>query len=99
MENFIKKLKPTDIFLVLSVGSDLKDLVLLCANYLLLKPTGIAFTKFDETTQPGKVFSILDVISLPVACFGDGKRIFIDLEKGNPQYMYDKIFESKVKEI
>jgi len=98
MENFIKRLKPTDIFLVLSVGSDLKDLVLLCANYLLLKPTGIAFTKFDETTQPGKVFSILDVISLPVACFGDGKRIFIDLEKGNPQYMYDKIFESKAED-
>ena len=72
-------------------------MVLLCANYLLLKPTGIAFTKFDETTQPGKVFSILDVISLPVACFGDGKRIFIDMEKGNPQYMYDKIFERKIE--
>ncbi len=99
MEGFIKRLKPTDIFLVLSVGSDLKDLVLLCANYLLLKPTGIAFTKFDETTQPGKVFSILEVISLPVASFGEGKRIFIDLEKGNPQYMYDKIFERKVEDI
>jgi flagellar biosynthesis protein FlhF len=98
MESFIKRLKPTDIFLVLSVGSDLKDLVLLCANYLLLKPSGIVFTKFDETTQPGKVFSILDVISLPVACFGDGKRIFIDIERGNPQYMYDKIFDSKVEE-
>lgn len=98
MESFIKRLKPTDIFLVLSVGSDLKDLVLLCANYLLLKPTGIAFTKFDETTQPGKVFSILDVISLPVACFGNGKRIFIDLEKGNPQYMYNRIFKSKTED-
>jgi flagellar biosynthesis GTPase FlhF len=82
---------------VLSVGSDLKDLVLLCANYLLIKPTGIAFSKFDETTQPGKVFSILDVISLPVVCFSDGKRVFVDIAKGDPQYMYDKIFESPTR--
>lgn len=99
MEAFIKKLKPTDIFLVLSVGADLKDLVLLCANYLLLKPTGIAFTKFDETTQPGKVFSILDVINLPVTSFGDGKRIFIDMKKGNPQYMFDMLFEKENEEV
>ena len=97
LENFIKILKPTDIFLVLSVGADLKDLVLLCANYLLLKPTGIAFNKFDETTQPGKVFSILDVINLPVVCFGDGKRIFVDIAKGDPQYMYDKLFDSPIR--
>lgn len=99
LEHFIKVLKPTDIFLVLSVGSDLKDLVLLCANYLLLKPTGIVFTKFDETTQPGKVFSILDVINLPVACFGGGKRIFLDLAKGDPKFMFDKLFDSETKEI
>lgn len=94
LEQYIKVLKPSDIFLVLSVGSDLKDLVLLCANYLLLKPSGIAFSKFDETTQPGKVYSILDVISLPVVCFGDGKRVFVDIAKGDPQYMHDKIFDT-----
>lgn len=91
-EQYIKVLKPTDIFLVMSVGSDLKDLVLLCANYLLVKPNGIIFTKFDETTQPGKVFSILDVISLPVVAFGDGKRIFVDVQEGKADYMFNKIF-------
>ncbi len=97
-EQYIKILKPTDIFLVMSVGADLKDLVLLCANYLLVKPTGIIFTKFDETTQPGKVFSILDVISLPVVAFGDGKRIFVDTQEGKPEYMFNKIFGAKTGE-
>ncbi len=97
-EQYIKILKPTDIFLVMSVGADLKDLVLLCANYLLVKPTGIIFTKFDETTQPGKVFSILDVISLPVVAFGDGKRIFVDTREGKPEYMFNKIFGAQTEE-
>jgi len=97
LEGFVKRLKPTDIFLVLSVGSDLKDLVLLCANYLLLKPNGIVFTKFDETTQPGKVFSILDVINLPVVSFCDGKKIFIDVHKGEPEYMFKKVLPQNME--
>lgn len=98
LDEYIKMLKPTDIFLVLSVGADLKDLVLLCANYLLLQPHGIIFTKLDETTQPGKVFSILDLISLPVACFSSGKKIFRDIAPGKPEYMFDILFNSLTEE-
>ncbi len=94
LDAYVKLLKPTEIFLVLSVGADLKDLVLLCANYLLLQPHGIVFTKLDETTQPGKVFSILDLISLPVACFINGKRVFRDLVPGRAEYISDLIFNS-----
>lgn len=94
LEEYVKAFKPTDIFLVLSMNTDLKDLFLSCALYLLLKPTGIAFTKFDETTQPGKVFSILEELNLPVVCYGEGKRIFIDVAAPSIDYMFDKIFET-----
>lgn len=99
LDEYVKMLKPTEIFLVLSVGADLKDLVLLCANYLLLQPHGIIFTKLDETTQPGKVFSILDLISLPVVCFNNGKKIFRDISPGNPEYMYNILFNNLTEEV
>jgi len=94
LEEYIQLLKPTDIFLVLSLNTDLKDLFLTSALYLLLKPSGVIFTKFDETSQPGKVFAILDELKLPVVACSEGKRIFIDIEPGQIDFLYKKIFEN-----
>jgi len=93
LEEYIKVLKPTDIFLVLSMSTDLKDLFLASAVYLLMKPTGVVFTKFDETTQPGKVFSVLEELCLPAVSFSEGKRVFIDAEPANVDYLFNKLFE------
>jgi len=93
LEKYIETVNPSDIFLVLSMTTDTRDLFLSCGTYILLKPTGIIFTKFDETTQPGKVYSIIDELELPVVCFCEGERIFIDVEAGNHDYLPKKIFE------
>ncbi len=94
LEQYIETVNPTEIFLVLSMSTDTRDLFLSCGTYLLLKPTGIIFTKFDETTQPGKIFSIIEELNLPVVCFCEGERIFIDVASGNPDYIFNKIFET-----
>jgi flagellar biosynthesis protein FlhF len=94
LEEYVKAFHPTDIFLVLSLNTDLKDLFMSCALYLLLKPSGVVFTKFDETSQPGKVFSILDELELPVVCYGEGKRIFIDVIPPDIEYIFNKLFEA-----
>ncbi len=73
---------------------DLKDMYLSSALYMLLKPAGIILTKFDETAQPGKVFSIAAELSLPIAAVADGKRIFIDMHLPNADYAVTKLFES-----
>jgi len=78
----------------LSLNTDLKDLFLTSALYLLLKPSGVIFTKFDETSQPGKVFAILDELKLPVVACSEGKRIFIDIVPGQIEFLYKKIFEN-----
>lgn len=93
LEKYIEVTNPTELFLVLSMTTDIRDLFLSCGTYLLLKPTGVIFTKFDETTQPGKVFSIAEELNLPVVCFCEGERIFIDVAAGNIDYLYKKIFE------
>jgi len=94
LEEYVKAVKPTDIFLVLPMNSDIKDLYLSAALYMLLKPSGLVLTKFDETSQPGKVFSIVNELKLPVVAFGDGKRIFIDIEMPKVEYALNKIFDS-----
>ena len=93
LEEYVKVVKPSEIFLVLSMSTDLDDLFLSCAMYMLLKPTGVAFTKFDETTKPGKLFSILDELKLPVVYFSEGKRVFIDIAPGRVDYIENKIFD------
>ncbi len=93
LEDFIKVVQPTDIFLVLSMSTDLKDLFLAAALYLLIKPTGIILTKFDETAQPAKVFTILEELNIPIVAFCEGKRIFIDIALPNEDYVLNKIFE------
>ena len=94
LEAYIKAVKPTDIFLVLPMSSDIKDLYMSTALYMLLKPTGIVLTKFDETAQPGKVFSIINELNLPVVAFCEGKRIFIDIAMPQVDYVLNKVFEA-----
>ena len=98
LEEYIKIIKPTDIFLVLAMNTDLDDLFLSCAVYLMLKPTGVAFTKIDETTKPGKLFSILHKLKLPVVYFSEGRRVFIDIAPGEADYIERKIFDREEKQ-
>lgn len=93
LEEYVKAVKPSDIFLVLPMTTDLKDMYLSAALYMLLKPSGIILTKFDETAQPGKLFSIIDELKLPVAGIADGKRIFIDMQMPNADYAIHKLFD------
>jgi flagellar biosynthesis protein FlhF len=93
LERYLEVVKPTNIFLVLSMASDVRDLFLSCGMYILLNPSGIIFTKFDETSQPGKVFSVLEEIKLPVAAMCEGKRIFIDIVTGNVEFLFKRIFD------
>jgi len=93
LEEYVKAAKPTEIFLVLAMSGDLKDLFMASAIYMLLKPDGIILTKFDETTQPGKVFPIINEMNLPVAAICDGKRIFMDITVPKAEYVFDKLFD------
>lgn len=94
LEEYVKAVKPNDIFLVLPMTTDLKDMFLSSALYMLLKPSAIILTKFDETAQPGKVFSIIDELKLPVAAIADGKRIFIDMHIPDADYAIHKLFDT-----
>ena len=98
LEEYVKAVKPTEIFMVLAMNTDLRDLFMASALFLLLKPDGLILTKFDETTQPGKVLSIVNEMNLPVAATCSGKRIFMDIDRGNAADLINNLFEQKAGE-
>ena len=92
LEEYVQAVKPTEIFLVVAMSTDLKDLLMASAIYMLLKPDGVILTKFDETTQPGKVFPIIHEMNLPIAAIYNGKRIFMDIAAADPEYVLKELF-------
>ncbi len=94
LEEYVKAVKPTEIFMVLAMNTDLKDLFMASALFLLLKPDGLILTKYDETTQPGKALSIVNEMNLPVAATSNGKRIFMDIAPGNAAKLINELFEN-----
>jgi flagellar biosynthesis protein FlhF len=93
LEEYKKIVKPNYIFLTLAMNTDLEDLFLSNAMFMFLKPNGIILTKFDETGKPGKIFSILKEINLPLVSFSEGKRVFIDVMPAAADYVFKKIFD------
>ncbi len=93
MEEYVKIVKPNHIFLVAAMNTDMEDFFASASLYLLLKPSGLILTKFDETNRWGKFFTLMEELELPVVAFGEGKRIFIDIVLPNENYLFNKIFE------
>jgi len=94
MEIYIKRVPSSEVFLVLSATSDRRDTLLACGLYLLVDPTGLILTKFDETTRPGKIFSILNEVNLPLVSFSDSDKMNVDIIPANVDYLFDRIFNS-----
>ncbi len=96
MEEYVKIVKPDEIFLTAAMNMDIKDLFATASMFMLLKPSGLLLTKFDETMRVGKFFTLMDELELPVVAFGEGKRIFIDITLPEEHYVFEKLFEEMV---
>ncbi len=95
MEEYVKIIKPDQIFLVAAMNTDVEDFFASASLYLLLKPSGLILTKFDETNRWGKFFTLMEELELPVVAFGEGKRIFIDIVLPDEHYIFKKLFEDR----
>ncbi len=93
LEAYVQRVQPSDIFLVLSMTTGARDLLLACGFYMLMKPNGMIFTKFDETTQPAKVFSVLQEVNLPVVGFCNGTGVFSDIHQPELDFLFQQIFD------
>lgn len=99
LQKHLSLIKPTDILLVLSVTSDLEDLYYSVGLYHTLKPTGIIFTKIDETTRPGKIISVMQEVDLPVSYISNGQSIPNDIRAGDGEFIWEGILNSMYGKI
>ena len=93
LQNNLAIIEPTDIQLVLSATSDLEDLYHLAGLYRTLNPTGIIFTKIDETTRPGKIISAMREINLPVSYISNGQSIPTDIRDDAGEFIWENFLE------
>ncbi|MCF6238980.1 MAG: hypothetical protein L3J79_09255 [Candidatus Marinimicrobia bacterium] len=94
MQSYFNVLKPTDIFLTLSMASDLDDLFMSTGLFMALKPTGLIYSKLDETCRQGKMVTLAAEIGLPIAFVCDGQKIPETIHIPNGIYIWDKLINA-----
>ena len=94
MQEYFNVLKPTDILLTLSMASDLDDLFMSTGLFMPLKPTGLIFSKLDETCKQGKMITLAAEIGLPIAFVCDGQKLPDTIHIPNGIYIWDKLINA-----
>lgn len=79
LSEFLKAAKPDEILLCLAVSTRLEDQLDIVKRYEQLKPTGIVFTKLDETKGPGMILSVLNHTDLPLTYITCGQNVPDDI--------------------
>ena len=94
MQGFFDVLNPTDVLLTLSMASDLDDLFMSTGLFMPLKPTGLIFSKLDETCKQGKMVTLAAEIGLPIAYVCDGQKLPETIHIPNGIYVWDKLINA-----
>jgi len=94
MQEYFHILKPTDILLTLSMASDLDDLFMSTGLFMPLKPTGLIFSKLDETCKQGKMVTLAAEIGLPIAYVCDGQKLSETIHIPNGIYVWNQLIKA-----
>ena len=82
---FLEAAQPDELLLCLAVSTRLEDQLDIVQRYRRLKPTGIIFTKLDESLGPGLMVSVVDKTSLPLTYLTCGQNVPDDILTANPR--------------
>lgn len=80
IKSFLKAVPGAVIFLVLSVTTKCKDLILIAENFKPSNYNSLIFTKLDETDTYGSILNLTCYTSLPVSYLTAGQKVPEDLE-------------------
>lgn len=94
IRKFINVLNPSDILLTTSLNADPDDIYTHYASYMELKPTGLIFTKLDETARMGKMITLAAKFGLPIAYVCDGQDVTGNLHLANSSEIWDDLIHT-----
>jgi flagellar biosynthesis protein FlhF len=81
---YIATRRDIDCYVTLPATARLADLKRLVQRYQVFRPSGLAFTRLDETSSFGELYSLAVWTSLPVEAIAAGQQIPEDLETPTP---------------
>ncbi|NQU06698.1 MAG: flagellar biosynthesis protein FlhF [Calditrichaeota bacterium] len=93
LETFIEAAEPDEVFLCLAVSTRLEDQLDIIKRYSRLKPTGLIFTKLDESRGPGMIISTLVRSDIPLMYLTCGQSVPDDIVSVNPGKLADLILK------
>ncbi len=96
--NFIKNTNhKIDVNLVLSASSKLQDLQDAYKSFSFLDINSLIFTKLDETSGFGNIFSLIFDSKKPTSYFSTGQEVPDDIEMASGDFLVKCIFEGFTK--
>lgn len=95
LADFLKTAEPDEVFLCLAVATRFEEQLDIIERYKNLHPTGIIFTKLDESRGPGTIINVLNSTSLPMVYLTCGQNVPDDIVLAKPKRIIDLILNSE----
>jgi flagellar biosynthesis protein FlhF len=88
-----------EIHLVLAANGRARDLAFALERFSVLPIRNLLFTKLDETTRRGGVFTLSLKARRPVSYLGTGQEVPEDLCEASPATLLDGLFATEVARV
>ena len=98
LRRMIGILKPTHIFLLLSVTTNPRDAMKIIEKFSICKPNHMILTKMDETESMSNLFNISFVSDIPISHVTNGQNIPDDIEELKPDEFIDRFLKEVLKD-
>jgi flagellar biosynthesis protein FlhF len=86
-----------DVNLVLSAATKYEDLKEIYDNFSILPIDTLVFTKLDETSSYGNIFSLVYKEGRPISYFSIGQEVPDDLQVASSDLLINSLFNKKVE--
>lgn len=97
LSSFLDKAPGTDVRLVLSAASPLRQMTEAARNFSSLGVSGLMFTKLDEAVEIGGAISLQLSTGLPASYLTTGQRVPEDVEEATAKRLLNRFFRTDRK--
>lgn len=87
---FIDSIRPDYKIMLVSANSNPQEMINIYDSFSIIQPNCLIFTKIDEVTSYGQLFSFLEYSNLPLIGITDGQRVPEDLKFPDKEWFVSK---------
>ncbi|MGB4714401.1 MAG: hypothetical protein WBH38_02490, partial [Defluviitoga tunisiensis] len=87
---FIDSIRPDYKIMLISANSNPQEMINIFDSFSIIQPNCLIFTKIDEVTSYGQLFSFLEYSNLPLIGITDGQRVPEDLKFPDKEWFVSK---------